>query len=714
MDLYLKYIRFIQGKPFLLAMGIAFTLLAGLPALDIQVNNNLEDWFPENSQLLIDKKQFIKDFGNDEMMFLLLTFPDSASEKFRKTTLSELVDSLSKIHGLEQVFMRYQLRTDKPVFGMGIKSRLKKLEDLFFPVLDPNCEMVYMQTRLVENFDAYRPALIDSVNYAIAQLPSSIRTDLTGPGVIFNEIDRLSNEETAFLFVICFAVILLILAWRLKKLRSLGVALLLFFLLFWPAWSMFGWLALSVNMISMIVPILLVINFFAYILHFLNKTIPGQDEYIKAKLLPIVFSGITTIIGFGSLMLSDMKVIYEFGLLTFSGILVGLVVFVLVGIPLALKLNGSVETHLPPPAKEHGNFSIYKLLETITPKRATFISLSAMAILLGGILVFKQIKIDTNTLHFLPPNNSIRTASDYIETHFGAFNTIDFLISKKENNQLNKKDLKVIKTISDSLQQLTFVSGTATYGDWKPLLPWISSEDKTTAKRIASGYITDDKKTTRMSLRIPMGSANEMQAHLDKIYAVADKVLKGKPLKFRAVGYLPIYLEQIELVVSGMLKSLAIALFFITLCMILMVKNIKLGLLALIPNTFPLGGIALFMVCSDMPLNIATSVIASVIIGLVVDDTLHIIWAYKNETKKGSDASLSLSKMLYPILKPSTTTSLIFTLGFMVLALSEMQTVHDFGVLVSLAIVLGWIGDFIVFPAVLKVLGDKKTAVRHK
>ncbi len=710
MNLYLKYIHYIQKEPWLLVVGSILVLLAGLPALHIQVNNNLEDWLPESSQLLIDKKQFIKDFGNDEMMFLLLTFPDSSSELFRKNTLSELTGNLSKIYGLEQVFMRYQLRTDKPAFGMGIKPRLKKLEALFFPILDPNCEMVYMKTRLVENFDVYRPALIDSVNTMIAQLPSSLQTDLTGSGVIFNEIDRLSNEETAVLFVICFVVILIILAWRLKNIRRLGIALLLFLLLFWPAWSMFGWLGVSVNMISMIVPILLVINFFAYILHLLNKNISGQGEYIRAKLPPIVFSGITTMIGFGSLWLSDMKVIYEFGLLTFSGVLVGLIVLIFVGIPLVFKLNVADATESPKQSSKDKlwKVNILRWLDIITPKSAAFISLSAIAILMGGILIFKQIKIDTNTLHFLPTGNSVRNASNYIETHFGAFNTVDFIISKKQKEILNNDDLKIIKAVSDSLKQLNFVSGAVTYGDWKPLLHWIASEDKTIAKKIASSYITDDKTTIRMTLRIPMGSANAMKGYLDKIHEIADNLLKNSSLEIRAVGYLPIYLEQIDLVVSGMLKSLAIALFFITLCMVFMVRNLKLGLLALIPNTFPLGGVALFMAWCDMPLDIATSVIASVIIGLVVDDTLHIIWAYKNEIKKGGDGPLLFSKMLQPILRPSTTTSLIFAFGFIVLALSEMRTVHDFGVLVSLAIVLGWIGDFIVFPAVLKVVSPKE------
>ena len=708
MNLYLKYLHFILKNNWLLAIGIILVLVAGLPGLHPQVANNLEDWYPENSSKLVDKKQFVKDFGNDEMMYLLLTFQDTATEAFRKNTVTKLADSLSGIYGLEQVLIRYQLQTEKPMLFMGIKQRLKKLEHLFFPILDPNCEMLYMKTRLTDNFDTSRPALIDSVKTIIAQIPISIRADLSGSGVIFNEMNQLRNEETSLLFVVCFVVVLTILAWRLKNIKRLGFALLLFLLLFWPAWSLFGWLNLSMNMITMIVPILLIINFFAYILHLMEKSTPDLDEHVKAKLPPIVFSGITTMIGFGSLMMSDMKVIYQFGLLTFSGVLVGLLVLVVVGVPMVIRMRMSESLpNLQPldvsTESKLKKFSLLTMLDTLSPKKASYISLAALFIFLGGLFVFYLIKIDTNSLHYLPADNPVRIASGYIEAHFGTYNTVDYIISNNDQESLNMEDLKVIKTISDSLEQLDFVSGAVTYGLWKPLLTWIASEDKVIAQQISSNYFTKDKKTTRMSLRIPMGSVNEMRNYMQTIDGEIHQINKGQALSIRAVGYLPIYLEQIDQVVSGMLKSLSLALIFITLCMILMVGNLKLGLLALIPNTFPLGGVALFMFFNDMPLDIGVSLIASIIIGLVVDDTLHIIWAYKSEMNKGHQLSFSFSKMFRPILKPSTTTSIIFTSGFLVLAMSELRSVHDFGVLISLAIVLGWIGDFIVFPAVLRL-----------
>jgi len=206
-----------------------------------------------------------------------------------------------------------------------------------------------------------------------------------------------------------------------------------------------------------------------------------------------------------------------------------------------------------------------------------------------------------------------------------------------------------------------------------------------------------------------MGSVNSMKNYLYAITAKIDELNERSDLEIKAVGYLPVYIEQTDLIVFGMLKSLALAVIFITISMILMVGSIKLGLLAIIPNTFPLAGICLFMLGFGIPFDLATSVIACVVVGLVVDDTLHIIWAYKNNLTKLDNQSINLSSAISNLIGPSTTTSIIFTLGFSVLIVSNLQSLHNFGLLTALAITLGWVGDFILFPAILQSLTKKKS-----
>ncbi len=693
---YFQYLRFLTRHYYLIPAICLLVLVFAKPALDTRVNNNMEDWFPASSPQLVNKQQFIEDFGNDELIFLLLTFPDSMDKGREAEILDGLASDLKKIGGLDQVLYRNPLNLPAAI---GLRSRLNKLERLFFEAERENVEMIYLRPKLLPDFDAYRPLLIDSISQATAPLGKDIRVDLTGSGVVFTRIEELSNRDSAILFSLCFLIVFAILAWRLRNLKQMLIAVGLFFLLFLPAYSLFGWFGISVNLITMVVPLLLVINFFAYILHLFNRKKTRDEAFIREKLPPIFLSGITTMIGFGSLMVSDIQVIFQFGLLTFWGIGIGLIVLLVAVVPILLKI-------LPPNQKEELESRwLNAYLERLNPVKSGWIAFAVFILIIYGGWSASRIEVDTNSVNFLPPSDSIRQSTAYIQESFGSFNTVDFLVENSDQTALKAEDFHLLRKVEKKVEEIDFVNGVVSYNTWRPVLNMASLIDSSRAVEIKKTYLTEDRKRSRLSLRIPLGSVQSMKKDLREIEAEIDKTLEGSGLKLKAVGYLPIYIEHIDLIVSGMTQSLGLAVLCIGLAMILMVGSLGIGLVALIPNTFPVFVLAILMQLSHTPLDIATSIIASVVIGLVVDDTLHIIWNFKRESQKDT---FSLKTVMKGILKPSTTTSLMFIAGFLVLIASGIRSLHDFGKLVSLAIFFGWIGDFIVLPALLSLLCKKK------
>ncbi|MCI4668807.1 MAG: MMPL family transporter [Bacteroidia bacterium] len=696
-SIYLKYLDYTSRKPWFLALVVIAILLLSFPVLQTNVNNNMEEWFPSDSPQLIAKNQFIKDFGNDELIFVLLTFPENFPDSTKRASLEKLADEFGKINGLDQVLYRNQLQIN----GLpGLGGRIRRLEKLFFEAKNPNTEMVYLRPVLKEEFDKYRPVLLDSVNASFRVLDEKIKVNLTGSGVVFTRIEELTNRDSGLLFGLCFALIFLILGFRLRKVKKMGISLGLFFLLFIPAFSLFGWLGISVSLITMVVPLLLIINFFAYLLHLNHRGQADKKEYVLTKLAPIIYSALTTMIGFGSLMLSKIQVIQHFGLLTFGGIMIGLLVLLLAGIPILLIIS-SPES---PKSQESQLFDNY--LNSLNTTRSWGLVLFALTIIGMGIFWGQKIDVDTNSVNFLPPQDSLRLSTNYIQSEFGAFNTVDFLVAKSDSSPISNKDFRKLSEIEKRVGELPQVNGVIGFNAWRSILRMAANTDPTLASSIEETYLTHDKRRSRLSMRIPLGSVQSMKADLEIIEGIIQEELVGSRLEMKAVGYLPIYIEHVDLIVDGMTKSLAWAILLIAFSMILMVGDIKLGLVALIPNTFPVFGLAIFMHLAQIPLDIATSIIGSVVIGLVVDDTLHIIWNFKKERKKGQP--MMLSKVFQNILYPSTSTSIMFATGFLVLIASGIGSLKVFGQLVSLAIVLGWAGDFIIFPAFLYLLGKGK------
>lgn len=113
----------------------------------------------------------------------------------------------------------------------------------------------------------------------------------------------------------------------------------------------------------------------------------------------------------------------------------------------------------------------------------------------------------------------------------------------------------------------------------------------------------------------------------------------------------------------------------------------------------------------EIPFDVATSVIFCVVVGMIADDALHIIWAFKSNLHLRSSYSTNVlfADSVRNIVHPCTATSIMFAIGFSVLMGSEISLIVDLGILSASAIVFSWFAHFFFFPAVLRLFyPDKK------
>ena len=682
-------------------------LASSYQIFSIHTDSDGEGWFPKKSKQLINKNQFLKDFGSDELMMLYLTFPDSASNEYKQELLQQINDSVTKnINGFETVFSKYSLSKIGEVMG---DAYAKKLEHAYFASTDTLGEMVFLKVRFQKDIITVRPMLMDSLDKILKSiLPINVKTDLSGQSVVFNEINRLSTTDSAKLFGVCFVLIILLLLWQLKRVNYLLLCLALVLLALIPSLSLFGWLNIPFNMITMTVPLLFVINFSSFAIHIITKQSVDIEKYIHKKIPPIITSALATIIGFGSLTTSNIKLISQFGELTSIGIIVGLFVLLLIGVPLIVRLISVNELIT-------NTSFLNRFLDNYFQRITKTVSLIALTItiitIVAGIVIFPKITTDTNMINFMKPDNSVRQTIEYIEKHFGAANVIDFMVTKKDHQQLDNDDIKTISQVSNQISTLPFVKNVIGYDLWKPLVNRMAATEPVQAKQLSRGFISEDKNRSRITVNIPSGSVKEMEAMLRSIQTNMDLQLKNSTLEITAVGFLPLYVEQMDTIVDGMLYGLGIAVLLILLVMIVLVRDIKLGLITIVITIFPLCGLAVLMKFLNIPFDVGTSIISSVAIGMIADDALHIIWNYKRRLKNEFPEDDSLNNLfansVRKIIYPCTITSIMFSLGFIVLVYSNMMIIVNFGLLSAATIILAWISDFLIFPALLKIFYQK-------
>ena len=160
--------------------------------------------------------------------------------------------------------------------------------------------------------------------------------------------------------------------------------------------------------------------------------------------------------------------------------------------------------------------------------------------------------------------------------------------------------------------------------------------------------------------------------------------------------------------VLSLVKGTLLALVLISLLMIWVLKSVKLGLLSLVPNIFPAALAYGLWAMLDGRVDLAVSIVGTMSLGLVVDDTVHFLSKYQlARNEKGQDVYQAILYSFRTVGVAMMVTSVVLTLGFAILAFSHLRPSWAMGELLSVTIVFALVVDFLLLPGLLIVF-DKK------
>ncbi|MFA9392498.1 MAG: RND family transporter [Prolixibacteraceae bacterium] len=704
---YIVYIKYSSSKPILLIFLAVIILALSFPIRNIHIDGDGKGWLPKGSNKLFYKNLYQEKFGSDEVVVVYLTFPDSSTSTYHQQKLKEIADSVEMhLNGFQTVFSNYSIDQLEHLVGNKYASRMK---DAYFNSKDSVGEMLFLTQKSGGDIIKNRPLLIDSLRITLTNiLPVAVKVDITGQGVVFDEINRLSTTDSVKLFIICFLLIILLLWWQVRKFRYLLLSLGLIVFSIIPSLSLFSWLNVPFNMITMTVPLLFAINFSSYAIHFITKETTDIDQYLLKKIPPVFTSALASIIGFGSLAINNIQIISRFGLLSSLGILVGLLVLLFAGVPVTVYFIRINRFYLN--SKTINDF-LERYYKIITRRLAVVVFTLVVGLSVIAIVVFPKIEVDTNMIHFMKSKNSVRQSIEYIQDHYGAANLVEMLVHKTNGEVLTNADLKKVHQLTLKLDSLTFANHVVDYQLWQPVIAKSIIFNPVLARSFSKKFITEDHKFSQITFNLPTGTVHEMKLMLIEIDRVIKEELIGTSIEVNPAGFLPLYIEQMDTIVGGMLSGLALAVVLILLVMIVLVRNIKLGLITIFITIFPLFVLGVIMKVFHIPFDVGTSIIFSVIIGMIADDALHIIWNFKQHQLMNTDQTInelfanSVRKIIYPCM----VTSIMFSVGFSVLGFSNISIITNFGILSTATILLAWFSDFILLPAFLNLFYSSKS-----
>ncbi len=218
-----------------------------------------------------------------------------------------------------------------------------------------------------------------------------------------------------------------------------------------------------------------------------------------------------------------------------------------------------------------------------------------------------------------------------------------------------------------------------------------------------STRISSDFESIRLSL---LWSLTDTRSSLDRLAIIKMKA-KELGLSIGVTGKNALYLEMNDYVVNTFFSSIGIAIIAICFLMIFIFRSVKFGLISMLPNLVPLGFIVGIMTLTGIHIDIGTSLVCSVCLGIAIDDTIHFLISYYRQRKiHGTEEAIK--NVLNNTGRALGITSFILVFGFGFFMLSNFIPNIKFGFLCSLAITMALLTDFFFLPAVLLKL-DKQS-----
>ncbi len=214
-------------------------------------------------------------------------------------------------------------------------------------------------------------------------------------------------------------------------------------------------------------------------------------------------------------------------------------------------------------------------------------------------------------------------------------------------------------------------------------------------------YVQGDYSVGRSTTRVELMKAEQLMKEVKSFFDKVEREFSGKELKVTVTGFMKLMYDMERYLITSQIKSFTTAFVVISIMMIILLRSLRLGLFALIPNLVPIFLGMAFMGLLHINLDPGTVMIGSIALGLVVDDTVHFLVRMRRFMLAGSSIEEGIKQTIDEAGRPIIVTSLCLAAGFSVLALGSFTPNIYFGMISAVIILLAVVFDLIVLPASL-------------
>ncbi len=480
-----------------------------------------------------------------------------------------------------------------------------------------------------------------------------------------------------------------------------------------------------------------------------QRWLVGQT--IRSKFLPSFYTAITTMVAFATLIFSDIRPVIDFGWMMVIGIAVAFFFsFTLFPASLVLLKSGK-------PGKLHDFTGIFtRYIANLIERRKLCVLLAALVMAMVSLIGISKLTVENSFISYFKSSTEIYQGMKLIDLELGGTTPLEVIVDAPKSyfqeleedtdiyvddyidnypdqaeaglagssfwfNSYMLEDVDKIHSYLDGLPETGKVLSLSTamrmlesLKDGKNLDDFFLSVlfkrlPAEVKESLFTPYMSDDGNQLRFSVRVIDSDPDLKRAELlSRIEKHLLEELGYQPEQIHLSGMLVLYNNMLQSLFSSQIKTLGVVFLAILIMFLVLFRSFKMAVLAIIPNILSATTILGIMGLLGIPLDIMTITIAAITIGIAVDDTIHYVHRFQEEYWQDKNYWYAIVRCHNSIGRAMYYTSLIITIGFSILALSNFIPTIYFGLLTGAAMITALILNLTLLPLLIAIVKPMK------
>jgi predicted RND superfamily exporter protein len=442
---------------------------------------------------------------------------------------------------------------------------------------------------------------------------------------------------------------------------------------------------------------------------------------LRHMLVPVTIAGLTTMLGFAALLITDVPAVFELGSFSVLGIASITIVSltgapaVLAMLPLRVRPRSSVSERLAAGLDR----SLASLARRVSRSVNSVLVVSG-AVVVGAACLVPQIVIDTDYLSYFDERDPVRRDFEAVNRLLsgavplyivlegsgpGAFRE-PAVVNAIEEIQLRVAGIEGVgRTLSfaESMRMLNraFNSDDPAHEKIPETRPGVTELLFMIPKTELQRFTTVNHGRSNVILRTGEVGSSEILRLTREVEEQLAQIDFPEGITARVTGNAILLARSADGIAIGQPVSVAVAALSIFVLVSIGLRSVGLGVVAMVPNLVPVLVYFGILGLGAAPLSLPTSLIGCMALGIAIDDTVHYIVRYRSERHRGAGPQAAAKRATRFVGRPIVITTVVLSLGFLMVTLSDFATLQEFGLLAALTMGICLVTDLVLLPAIL-------------